>query len=123
MFHLKEFYFKDVDGACHLEYEDMTPMGNLDTLQLPFMYKLEYLKPYLNLAVNLRFLFLGGLSEEILDFCKHMKYLKKIYYHYSRVSLEVLEKFEEQYGIEIRKAEMLNESENRRMEWMEKRKQ
>lgn len=119
---LEMLQFLNVVGFNETFSMQMKPLESLKSLVVPFMYNLDYVKPFLECSPRLETFSLGGLSDEILQFCcVNMKCLKVIFYHYSSVEKIKLKKHDEHRGVRISFSGILSGSENRQNAWVEKK--
>lgn len=119
---LKYLRFFDICGASDFTMENKEINERLENLMIPFMYNLDFIKPYLECAPNLNTLYIGGLSDSVLQYCgEHMKILQKLFYQYTSVEIVQLEETDIYRGISISKSKFLTVSEDRQLKWMEQK--
>lgn len=83
---LREFGFLKITGYSRIQFHRIRPIDSLKILKLPFMYNIEFIRPFLKCAPYLTVLSVCGISDEILEhLVMHMRCLKKLNFEHSRV--------------------------------------
>lgn len=122
-------YFRFLKLSDSPAYDLFTEtIHSLQYLKLPFMYRVDYIKPYIRCAPNLKELSIGGLSEEILDYvADHIPHLEEILYAEAhaikKVDLEEIgATFRKYKGIKLWKSDYaISKSGNRLNKWIERK--